>query len=119
MTTMNNNTIEHNGAVTIRNFTPHQVTLILPDEELHFPSEGVARVEASTQIAFRLGKIPLTSTVFGEVTGLPPETDSTWLIVSRVVASALPNRSDLLVPNELVRDDQGRVIGCRSLEVPS
>lgn len=40
-----------------------------------------------------------------------------YYIVSRMVANALPNRKDLLVPNELVRDDQGNIIGCRSFEV--
>ena len=36
-------------------------------------------------------------------------------VLSRVVKTALPDRDDLVVPDELVRDDAGRVVGCRRL----
>ena len=39
----------------------------------------------------------------------------TFYIVSQLVKSALPNRSDLLVPAEMVRDEKGAILGCRSL----
>ena len=39
----------------------------------------------------------------------------TFYIVSQLVKSALPNRSDLLVPAEMVRDEKGAIIGCKSL----
>lgn len=38
-----------------------------------------------------------------------------YYIVSQLVKSALPDREDLLVPAEVVRDEQGHIIGCRSL----
>lgn len=38
-----------------------------------------------------------------------------YYVVSQLVANSLPEREDLLIPNELVRDKQGKVIGCRSL----
>ena len=34
-----------------------------------------------------------------------------------LVASACPDRSDLLVPGPLVRDSEGKVIGCRGLSI--
>ena len=39
----------------------------------------------------------------------------TYYVVSQLVKSALPNRVDLLVPAEVVRNSDGNVIGCRSL----
>ena len=41
----------------------------------------------------------------------------TFYIVSQLVKSALPNRSDLLVPAEMVRDEKGMIIGCKSLGI--
>ena len=38
-----------------------------------------------------------------------------YYIVSQIVKSALPNRADLLVPAEVVRDNAGNIIGCKSL----
>ena len=53
--------------------------------------------------------------MFGAVEGLPdPEEGVVW-IVSRVVAEAAKERDDLLVTDDAVRDDQGRIIGCRAL----
>jgi hypothetical protein len=52
---------------------------------------------------------------FSEVEGLPEPKENTYYIVSALVAGACKNRDDLVVPNDTVRDDQGRIIGCRSL----
>lgn len=41
-------------------------------------------------------------------------------VVSRLVAEAVPERRDLVVPHGLVRDGQGRVVGCAQLaQVPA
>ena len=45
------------------------------------------------------------------------KTPSTYYIVSQLIKSALPKRVDLLVPAEVVRDDNGNIIGCRSLGI--
>lgn len=39
----------------------------------------------------------------------------TYYIVSQIVKSALPTRKDLLVPAEVVRDENGNIVGCKSL----
>ena len=57
----------------------------------------------------------LTRTVFGEPEGLPAYEEGTFYIVSQIVKSALPYRTDLLVPAEMVRDAAGNVVGCKSL----
>ena len=58
---------------------------------------------------------PTTRTVFGEPEGLPDFVEGTFYIVSQLVKSALPQRNDLLVPAEVVRDSEGNIIGCFSL----
>ena len=52
---------------------------------------------------------------FNEVEGLPEPQEDTYYIVSALVAGAAKNRDDLLIPNDTVRDEQGRIVGCRSL----
>ena len=52
---------------------------------------------------------------FNEVKGLPEPQEDTYYIVSALVAGAAKNRVDLLIPNDTVRDEQGRIVGCRSL----
>ena len=104
---------------TILNYTPHTVNII--DTEGNklqdFPPTGEARCQQSTVVAGTIGDIPITSTSFGFVVGLPNEQEGTYYIVSRLIRQVLPNRADLLVPNEIIRDDVGRVIGCKSLAI--
>ena len=106
------------------NMTPHAVNLRSSDgaELATFqPSGNLIRLSTETVPAGTIEvdgvTIPLTSTVFGDPEGLPSEEEGTIYIVSALVKSALPNRKDLVVPNEAVRDDQGRIVGCLSLGV--
>lgn len=104
----------------IKNLTPHDVRVLNNNNEVvvTLNSEGIARVSSETKVVDTLNGVPITETVFGEVTGLPPETEGTYYIVSRMVASAASERHDLLVPGLQVRDEQGRVVGCKSLDRP-
>lgn len=104
----------------VRNFTPHPIILLSDggEEIARFPSEGIARCTARQipdgTVTIAGKSVPIVRTDFGEVTGLPvPEAD-TLLIVSRVVLSAVSDRNDLIVPDGIVRDDSGRIIGCTS-----
>ena len=63
--------------------------------------------------------LTLARTEFGEPVNLPAPVPGTLIIVSQLVQSALPERTDLVVPAELVRDGMGRVIGCASLGLSS
>ncbi len=38
-----------------------------------------------------------------------------FFIVSRVVAEAMRDRGDLLIPDDAIRDEKGRIVGCRAL----
>ena len=103
---------------TLINLTPHTVTLLKQNLNIltTIPSSGNAvRCSQQTINTGFIGDIPITSTTFGEVIGLPEEKEGVYYIVSRLVMSACPNRKDLLVPNELQKDDTERIIGCLSL----
>jgi hypothetical protein len=101
----------------IKNLTPHTVTIIKSTGEqiIYMPTGVIPRLSTKTIQVGAVDGIPITSTVFGEVQDMPEQQQDVYLIVSRMVLSALPNRSDLLVPNELVRDSKGMIVGCRSL----
>ena len=80
-----------------------------------FPNSGLIRLKATTVADEPIAGIPTSRTVFGEPEGLPAYQEDTYYIVSQLVKSALPERADLLVPAEVVRDESGNIIGCRSL----
>ncbi|WP_291566899.1 MULTISPECIES: hypothetical protein [unclassified Clostridium] len=101
----------------ILNYTPHTVNIIISEsgEIYNFLSVGNARCIQTTVQVGEINNIPITSTKFGEVEGLPQEQEGIYYIVSRLILQALPQRKDLLVPNEVVRDEEGKIIGCKSL----
>ena len=101
------------------NLTPHAVNIVLEDGALNIVPSGV--VARCSQSDVNVGTIdvdgiavPLTETSFGDVVDLPAPAPDTLYIVSRLVATAA-NRDDLVVPNGIVRDDNGNIIGCKSL----
>lgn len=108
----------------IINCTPHPISIIDNNGEtiLALPKgEQVPRVQQVVTIMMGMdnveganGIVPMTTNVFGEVENLPDPQPDTFFVVSRMVLSACPDRDDLLVPNEIVRDEQGRIIGSRS-----
>ena len=128
----------------IKNLTPHPIHLL--DEEGNvirtFDSEGLVRLKTTTVDAdFTVDGCRVTKTVFGEPEGLPKLTTCMggidfhehsvycgcdewgnynphiYYIVSQLVKSALPGREDLLVPAEVVRDEKGNIIGCKSFGI--
>jgi len=118
----------------IINMTPHPINVITDIGTVTIEPSGFAiRVSQSTVSAGSLvvdeGIIPLSATQFSEEIvivdsegGIIP-IEQAWFtnaIVSRIAASALAavaGHTDIncFVPNEMVRDDSGRIIGCRSL----
>ena len=105
-----------NDSVKIKNFTPHEVVVLNDQYEVvaRFPSEGVIRLSEERLKIGDANGIPIYKKSFGGSESLPPEEDGTVYIVSLPVAQAFPSRSDFIVPDQLVRDDQGRIIGCRA-----
>jgi hypothetical protein len=75
---------------------------------------ATARVQVGTVTVDGV-TVPVNKTEFGEVTGLPePQTDTIY-IVSSLVAQAVPDRQDVFIVDDAVRDEQGRIIGARAL----
>lgn len=102
----------------IINMTPHPVNIVDENNEVVeiFPKSGnLIRLSSSTVSVGMIGNIPITKTKFGAAEGLPDYKDDVFYVVSQLVKSAFPDRGDLLVPAEVVRDADGRIIGCKSL----
>jgi hypothetical protein len=103
--------------MTIKNFTPHPITICNNAGEVIriIQSEGVVRLKAVTVPAGEIDGILVTKTEFGHPEGLPEFGEGVYYVVSQLVKTALPSRSDLLVPAEVVRDEKGNIVGCKSL----
>ena len=99
------------------NLTPHAITFIKEGGEnvVVEPSGTVARLSTTTVTIGEVNGIPVTTTEFGNIEGLPEPEEGTAYIVSSLVAGRCTERDDVFIPNESVRDDVGRIIGCKSL----
>lgn len=99
------------------NLTPHAINFVSQDGDILKtvePSGSVARVSVKTETIGEADGIPVTSSVYGEIKNLPEPEEGTIYIVSSLVAGRT-KRKDVFIPNEPVRDEKGRIIGCRSL----
>ena len=105
--------------IEVINCTPHDINIILDNgENIVIEASGiVARVSTVLSPRGMIGNIPLSETRFGEVENLPEPKYGTRYLVSRLVMEACPERSDLLVPGECVRDEEGKIIGCKTLSI--
>ena len=98
------------------NLTPHAIhigALTIP------PSGTVAR--ASEQyvdldpITVDGHEVPIRLVTYGDLTGLPEPQAGVAYIVSSIAAQAAAGRTDVLVPTDPIRDEEGRIVGCRAL----
>lgn len=111
----------------IINLTSHSVNLHtdLGQPGMHSilviqPSGDTIRARQSTKIIEKIlvedKVVHITSTTYKGTVKLPPEQDDVYYIVSSIVAKQYKGiRNDLVIPNGLVRDNKGVVIGCKSL----
>jgi len=107
--------------MNITNYTPHEVVLHGKKATYKFKSKGVARVKTEEYFEKNIKVVgesfDIYSLSYGEVEGLPEEADNDNLyIVSSMVLGA-SDRKDLIVPNDMIRDGEGRIIGCRSFKI--
>lgn len=102
----------------IINLTPHSIVFfddagnkVLTVE----PSGQIARVSVTREKIGDINGIPVNQTRFGKVENLPEPQEGTIFIVSALTAQAVPEREDVFITDDAVRDEQGRIIGCRAL----
>jgi hypothetical protein len=110
------------GNIRYVNLTPHAVTVYAEDGTriVEFARQGMpTRLTESTQNVVDLGGFALTRVQIGAAENLPPMIAGVRYIVSMPLlmglAAAGIDRPDCLYPFGQVRDDEGRIIGCRSL----
>lgn len=100
----------------ILNCTPHNLRIITPKGTITLPkSEIQIRVDITEKEWGEINEIPIMISKKGQTTGLPEYDPNVLLVVSQVVKDANPSRSDLLHPHLLVRDEDGQIVGCKSL----
>lgn len=107
---------------SIINCTPHAISFV--DDagkviRVVEPSGILPRVSSTITVVGDIDGIPDEITSYGEVVGLPEKQDDTILVVSAMVAARVPDRDDIRIPGRQVRDDKGRIIGCKSLSNPN
>ncbi len=104
----------------IVNKTPHPINIFLDGEEMEIQPEGEPirlkqEVVEKGEIEMEGKKIRITAMKYGEVMNLPEKQEGVIYIVSPLVCQALPDRGDLYIVNETVRNEKGFIIGCKSL----
>jgi hypothetical protein len=92
----------------LKNLTPNTLRIHRSDGILEIPSSGVAHVALSSSSG-KINGIDIHSEEYGKVTGLPPIEVGVWLIASREVAMASPERFDVLIPGESCQDANGKI----------
>lgn len=106
----------------ITGYPPRRPSLTLP------PSGRIARIReqalpdvtgvyGAEALALK-GLAGIVDVAFGHVINLPKALPATWYVVSLACALAMPQRHDLLVSYEQVRNAGGTVVGCRRLARP-
>ena len=117
-------TIVLNGTrVNAINKTPHALNIYDlegTDVLVTVPSSGMVRVsETIRTVSDGKGEIPLVEVVRdpSKLEGLPEEQEGTVMVVSDITYQAAKplGRKDLVKAGPAVRDDAGRIIGCRGL----
>lgn len=105
--------------MNIINLTPHDVVFYNESgETTTFPRSGqLARVDTIEQEVSPIYGMPVNTSRFGSIIGLPEATNDTIYIVSMVVAQAASTRKDLVSPDTFknaVRNEAGQIIGTRA-----
>lgn len=104
--------------VKLVNLTPHPVVVVGANGVVLTvpPSGTVLRLPEITVPAGKIQGVPVVRKTLDPAAELPPREEGTFYIVSLPVAQAA-RREDFLVPDDLVRDQEGRILGCRRFAV--
>lgn len=112
----------------IINYTPHDVVLLDgKGNVIHTfkPEKRPVRMKTGVKTLAKFDDVPVKQITFGEANlPQPSGEDPTskdykgrYYIVSALVATRHPERTDFLMPHDIVRDEKGVVLGCKSFAV--
>lgn len=104
--------------MTIINLTPHPINFL--DESNHpiltvEPSGTIARAKQTRTLRGTIAGIPVNQCAYGTVQGIPEPAKETIYVVSAITAQACPERADVYIVDDSVRNEDGRIIGVRAL----
>lgn len=116
--------------MNIHNMTPHSITLVVDGVYVSFPSEGVIRASQKDakvdeiETNLDLGNssagftIPVFSSSFGAPEGVPEleEQDAVYIVSSiafQSLKAAGYDMSKFVITSGTIRDEQGRIVGCK------
>jgi hypothetical protein len=108
---------------TIVNLTPHPINLYwdngsgYKEEGETIPSSGFARAKQTSKTTGSLNGYPVKKVEFGGSEGMPAPIPGVNFVVSEITARALKaegRTEDIFIVTDLVRDENGRIIGCES-----
>lgn len=92
-------------------YTEHGIKTIEPEPT---PARCLELEKPITNLELDGEEILVTEKTYGSACDLPEPSPDKVYIVSALVLEACPGRDDLLVPDHLVRDQQGFIIGCQN-----
>ena len=102
----------------IINLTPHPINFLDGDNNPVLtvqPSGTIARAKQTRTLCGTVAGIPVNQCAYGTVQGLPEPAKETIYIVSAITAQACPERADVYIVDDSVRDENGHIIGVRAL----
>lgn len=98
------------------NLTPHAINVVINGETKTIePSGSIARVSMTQELINTIDGIPVYRNSYGKPEGLPEPKENTYYIVSALLAQAVPEREDVLITSNPIRDEAGRIVGCGAL----
>lgn len=112
-------------ATIVINLTPHEVNLVDNEGNPVAAFEPTGTIARAAQKDVKVGavevapgiNVDVVNTTYGEPTDLPQFKEGTYYVVSILTAQAAKahgrTTSDLLVTSDPVRNDEGRIIGCK------
>ena len=102
----------------IVNLTPHAINFLREDNSVLAtiePSGTNARAAQTRERVSEVNGIVVNQCSYGAVTGLPDPQPETICLVSALTAQACRDRNDVFITDDAVRDENGRIIGCRAI----
>jgi len=103
--------------VLLVNTTPHRVNIVDDVGRVKYSiprAVNPLRLMEVTEELTPIADIPRVQKKLDESQGLPPRSEKVFYIVPLAVAQAV-RRTDFLVPDSMVNNSKGRILGCRRL----